>query len=79
MYLTSLIDTTTAVNPFSKYTKKGEEQWEGCVAVATSRRHWSEEYIVVSRQSVSWAKNKDIRRRSTHTIPMSSGYTLFKF
>ena len=59
------------VYQFSKLLKRGDESWEGGVAVATARRHWSEEYLVVNRLQISWSKTKDARR-CTNYISVSA-------
>ena len=59
------------VHQFGKYTKRGDDSWEGGVAVATARRHWTEEYLVVNRLQISWSKTKDARR-CTNSINVSA-------
>jgi hypothetical protein len=51
--------------PFLHTTSKTSvERWECGVAIATSRRHWSEEYMVLTRSEINIYKAKDTKRAS---------------
>lgn len=54
-----------STSPFLHTTSKTSvERWECGVAMATSRRHWSEEYMVLTRSEISIYKSKDTKRAS---------------
>ena len=54
-----------------KVKKVGAERWEGNVAMATSRRHWTEQCMQITRTEVLLRKNTDAIR-VTLRIPFKS-------
>ena len=60
----------------TKYTdNSGRTSVEGLVAHATSRRSWSEEYLVLTEQSLALHLRQDVRRdirRATVSIPIAT-------
>jgi hypothetical protein len=55
--------------PYSIFS--GGDQWEGAIAYATGRRHWSEEWMVLTKHEITLFKRQEARR-ITLRIPVSS-------
>lgn len=51
--------------------QSAEDSWEGCVALATSRRHWTEQYVVLTKADLSFFRNAE-SKKPTLKIPLSA-------
>eukprot|EP01038_Epipyxis_sp_PR26KG_P007270 gene7270-9909_t len=49
-------------NNNSNNNSNNYEVWEGSVALATSRRHWTEHFLILNREAVLFHKNLDVKR-----------------
>ncbi len=48
-----------------------DDSWEGCVAIATSRRHWTEQYIVLTKSEMTFFCSAD-SKKIVHRVALNS-------